>query len=224
MRKLVMFFSTRLRSLSDRVDVMGGERPAMSPVLPPTRNFSTRRPARKKAGKNTTRSVMRMRHEGWRALALPGEVDARRAACGTAEIAPDGIVGDRLVHVENERGVVTARTHPRLLGFAATFDDEGDTLVDGVTWRDPHVGERVREEVGPEIRLVESDGGSGSTSCRSSSRPTVRSQPSGATVADYARMFVVAGVEGLAEREWEGHRHDDRAGRRSTCTRCADDA
>jgi MOSC domain-containing protein len=122
-----------------------------------------------------------------------------------AEIASDGIVGDRLVHAENARGLVTARTHPRLLGFAATLDDDGDALVDGVTWRDTRVSTRVREHVGPDIRLVESDGGP-----RFDILPLLIATD-GAVAAfgrDRRRLrpnVLVGGVEGLAEREWEGH-------------------
>ncbi|MGH9026300.1 MAG: MOSC N-terminal beta barrel domain-containing protein [Acidimicrobiia bacterium] len=120
------------------------------------------------------------------------------------EIALDGIVGDRLVHVENKRGVVTARTHPRLLRFNATFGNDGDTFVDGLPWRDPRVRERVREEVGGDIRLVSSDG-----SVRFDVLPLLVATD-GAVAAfgrDSRRLrpnVLVAEVNGLVEREWEG--------------------
>lgn len=122
-----------------------------------------------------------------------------------AEIRSDGIVGDRHVHAENALGLVTARTHPRLLGFAATRDSDGDTLVDGVTWQDQRVGDRVRDAVGPDVRLVESDGRS-----RFDILPLLIATD-GAVAAfgrDGRRLrpnVLVAGVDGLAEREWEGH-------------------
>ena len=122
-----------------------------------------------------------------------------------AEIALDGIVGDRLVHVENGRGVITARTHPRLLGFAGTIGDDGDTLVDGVPWSDPRVAERVRHAVGDDMRLVVNDG-----SVRFDVLPLLVATD-GAIAAfgrDGRRLrpnIVVGGVDGLAERRWEGH-------------------
>ena len=119
------------------------------------------------------------------------------------EIAPDGMVGDRVVHAENERGLITARTHPRLLGFAATIE-HGEVYVDGRPWRDPEVGKRVSGAVGPDVRLVANDG-----SIRFDVLPLLVATD-GAIEAfghDGRRLrpnVVVAGVEGLAERDWEG--------------------
>jgi MOSC domain-containing protein len=120
-----------------------------------------------------------------------------------AEIALDGIVGDRAVHVENERGLITARTHPRLLGFAATIE-HGAARIDGVPWRDPRVSERVSRAVGAKVRLVASD-----ASARFDVLPLlVATDAAIAALGHDGRRLrpnvVVAGVEGLAEREWEG--------------------
>jgi uncharacterized protein YcbX len=120
-----------------------------------------------------------------------------------ADVALDGIVGDRVVHAENERGLITARSHPRLLGFAATIEHRA-VRVDGSSWRDPLVGARVRQAVGDDVRLVESD-----ASMRFDVMPLLVATD-GAIAAfghDTRRLrpnVVVAGVEGLAEREWEG--------------------
>ena len=55
-----------------------------------------------------------------------------------ARITSLGIVGDRQVQVYNaDELVVTARTHPRLLGHHATLDDSGEPRVDGRPWTDP---------------------------------------------------------------------------------------
>lgn len=120
------------------------------------------------------------------------------------EISADGIAGDRLVHAENERGLVTARTHPRLLGFAATVENGGETHVDGVPWRDPLVRDRVRAEVGEDVRLVADDGG-----VRFDVLPLLVATDG--AVATFGRdrrrlrpNVLIAGVEGLAERDWEG--------------------
>ena len=43
-----------------------------------------------------------------------------------ARVTPLGIEGDRVVHAEDARGrVITARTHPRLLGHRATLNPFG---------------------------------------------------------------------------------------------------
>jgi uncharacterized protein YcbX len=120
-----------------------------------------------------------------------------------AAVAPDGIVGDRIVHAENARGLITARTHPRLLGFAAMTED-GAVRVDGMPWDDPRVGERVRRAVGDDVRLVASD-----ARVRFDVLPLLVATD-GAIAAfghDGRRLrpnVVVAGVDGLAERDWEG--------------------
>lgn len=120
-----------------------------------------------------------------------------------ADVALDGIVGDRVVHAENERGLITARSHPPLLGFAARIE-HGTVRVDGTPWRDPRVAARVRDAVGDDIRLVESD-----ASERFDVMPLLVATD-GAIAAfghDARRLrpnVVVAGVDGLAEREWEG--------------------
>src|SRR5262249_12870016 len=55
-------------------------------------------------------------------------------------LTPLGLDGDRIVHVENARGrVVTARTHPKLLGHRAVLDAQGEPLVDSRAWTDPSV-------------------------------------------------------------------------------------
>ena len=44
-----------------------------------------------------------------------------------------GIAGDRVVHVEDAHGhLITARTHPRLLGYHAKLDSSCQPTVDGL--------------------------------------------------------------------------------------------
>jgi uncharacterized protein YcbX len=121
-----------------------------------------------------------------------------------AEIGLDGCVGDRLVHVENERGFVTARNHPRLLGLRATIGVDGEPLVEGHPWRHPQVDDLVKQAAGPTSHLVASGG-----SERFDVLPLLVATD-GAIVAfgrNGRRLranMVVGGVEGLAERTWEG--------------------
>jgi len=69
-----------------------------------------------------------------------------------------GIEGDRVVHVEAADGrVVTARTHPQLLGHRARFDASGEPFVDGVPWVASEVRQHVIDIVGPGARLARDD-------------------------------------------------------------------
>jgi hypothetical protein len=122
-----------------------------------------------------------------------------------AELRPDGIEGDRVVQVWDERGrILTARTHPGLLGHRGTIGEDGSPRVDGLPWADPEVTRRVEAAAGRGARLrlfegeerfdilpllVATDG-----SLAAFGRDPRRLRPN----------LVISGVEGLAEREWEG--------------------
>jgi hypothetical protein len=122
-----------------------------------------------------------------------------------AELRPDGIEGDRVVQVWDERGrILTARTHPGLLGHRGTIGEDGAPHVDGLPWADPEVTRRVEAAAGRGARLrlfegeerfdilpllVATDG-----SLAAFGRDPRRLRPN----------LVLSGVEGLAEREWEG--------------------
>src|SRR6516164_1710436 len=75
-----------------------------------------------------------------------------------AEVGYDGIPGDRVVHVEDERGrVVTSRSRPRLLLHRATLGAGGEPLVDGRPWTSPEVATDIEDAAGPGARLVRDD-------------------------------------------------------------------
>ena len=120
-----------------------------------------------------------------------------------AEIGVDGVAGDRLVHVENARGLVTSRTRPGLLGLSATLGPDGEALVEGDPWWDPRVEALVSEAAGPDAQLVPYDGPE-----RFDILPLLVATD-GAIAAfgrDGRRLrpnIVIGGVEGLAERHWE---------------------
>jgi uncharacterized protein YcbX len=122
-----------------------------------------------------------------------------------AELRHDGIEGDRLVQAWDERArIVTARTRPGLLGLRAVVGEDGQPRVDGLPWTDPEITRRVEQAAGRGVRLrrfeeegrfdvlpllVVSDG-----SLAAFGRDSRRLRPN----------LVIAGVEGLAERGWEG--------------------
>jgi hypothetical protein len=118
-----------------------------------------------------------------------------------------GIDGDRIIQVLNaQRRTVTARTHPRLLGFKATLRGDGQPFIDGRPWSDPETLAAVREIVGAGARLVRDE------------RPTrfdilpllVATDGAIAHFGHDGRRLrpniIVGGVDGLEERNWEGGR------------------
>ncbi len=122
-----------------------------------------------------------------------------------AELRPDGIAGDRVVHVAGPGGrVETARKRPRLLGHRGTLGADGEPRVDGRSWRDPGVAADVERAAGTGARLVRSDGPE-----RFDLLPLlVATDGAVAAFGRGARRLrpnvVVGGVAGLAERGWEG--------------------
>lgn len=75
-----------------------------------------------------------------------------------AVIGPDGIPGDRIVHVCGPEGVRTARRHHRLLGLRGTLDLDGRVLIDGHPWDSPSALALVKRAAGDDAWLEASDG------------------------------------------------------------------
>src|SRR5262245_15262401 len=118
-----------------------------------------------------------------------------------------GIEGDRVVRVEDGEGqVITSRSHPRFLGHRGTLGTDGEPLVDGHPWKDPEVAAVVSEIAGPRAKLVRHEDAD-----RFDILPLLVATD-GAIAAfghDHRRLrpnLVIGGVEGLAERDWEGNR------------------
>jgi uncharacterized protein YcbX len=123
------------------------------------------------------------------------------------ELGATGIPGDRVVHAENRRGrLITARSHPALLGFHARLGPDGEPLVNGSVWTAPEVTMAVRTAVGEGAHLVRYDGLE-----RFDVLPLLVATD-GAIAAlgvDHRRLrpnIVISGVEGLTERTWPGRR------------------
>lgn len=117
----------------------------------------------------------------------------------------DGIEGDRVVHVEDRGGrVLTSRRHPALLGHIAVLGADGEPRVDGRPWTAPEVAREVEKAGGAGARLVRFLGTE-----RFDVLPLLVATD-GAIAAfghDGRRLrpnLVIGGVEGLAERTWEG--------------------
>ena len=73
-------------------------------------------------------------------------------------LTADGIPGDRIVHARDSRDVLTARSHPALLGFRGSLGPDDEPLVDGEPWSSASVAARIRHAVGPDVCLARFDG------------------------------------------------------------------
>jgi uncharacterized protein YcbX len=71
-----------------------------------------------------------------------------------AELTPDGVAGDRLVHVALPWGPITGRTAPGLLTIPAATGPDGRPLVAGHRWDGPEAAELIRAAAGPHAGLV----------------------------------------------------------------------
>ena len=120
-------------------------------------------------------------------------------------VGPGGLDGDRRLHVEDGRGrIITARTHPRLLGHHARTGDDGTVLVDEQPWYDAAVATAVAAIAGNGAQLVPSPDGVFDI------LPLLVATDGaiGAFGYDGRRLrpnLVIGGVAGLDERGWEGH-------------------
>lgn len=127
-------------------------------------------------------------------------------ALDRAYLEPLGITGDRVVHVEDADGhVITARTHPRLLGHHTSLDSSGEPLVDGERWTESRVRQKVVDIVGPGAQLIWDESGE-----RFDVLPLLIATDGAISAFGHDRRrlrpnIVIAGVEGLAERAWPGH-------------------
>lgn len=121
-----------------------------------------------------------------------------------AMLGPGGLDGDRRLHVEDRRGrVITARTHPRLLGHHARTDEDGTVVVDGRPWYDPKVAAAVATIAGEGAQVVSSSDGVFDI------LPLLVATDGAITAFghDGRRLrpnLVIGGVAGLDERGWEG--------------------
>lgn len=119
------------------------------------------------------------------------------------EVNENGIDGDRTAIVVRGRRIITSRTHPRLLAHRATLV-EGDLFVDDLPWDSPEVARRVEAAAGEGAHLIRYDG-----SERFDVLPLLVATDGAieALGVDSRRLrpnLIIGGVDGLAERTWEG--------------------
>lgn len=125
----------------------------------------------------------------------------------SAEITMKGIAGDRIIQVRNASGrLFTARTRPGLLRHNAVLKENGDVLIDGRPWEAKDVAVDVEKAAGEGTYLVRSD-----AEDRFDVLPLLVATDGAIAAAGYDRRrfrpnLVIAGVEKLSERGWEGAR------------------
>jgi uncharacterized protein YcbX len=124
-----------------------------------------------------------------------------------ATLLRSGIQGDRnIVVVSHTRDrILTARTHPGLLGLQASVSPEGITLIDGHPWHSPEALALTRRAAGEAVRLVDA----GEHSERFDVLPLLVATDGairelGMDLRRLRPNIVIGGVVGQAERTWPG--------------------
>ena len=121
-----------------------------------------------------------------------------------ATLTPSGIPGDRVVHVCGPEGVRTARKHHRLLGLRGTLGLDARPRINDHPWDSPQGLALIKSAAGNDAWL---EGWEGLE--RFDILPLLVATD-GAVAAfgrDVRRLrpnILIGGVDGLAEREWEG--------------------
>ena len=140
-----------------------------------------------------------------------------------ALLTPLGIPGDRIVHVRGPEGVRTSRRQYKLLGLHGSLDADGLPRIDGHAWDSAAALAAVQSAAGDDATLEAYDGVE-----RFDILPLLVATD-GAVAAfgrDIRRLrpnILIGGVDGMAERDWEGkdlHVRDAVIGLHSLRGRC----
>jgi hypothetical protein len=126
----------------------------------------------------------------------------------SADVAVDGLAGDRLVHVRERSGrVVTSRYRPRLLGLNGTLGPDGEPLVDGEPWTSAEVLAKVRAVTAPDVELIRFHGVDHGQRYDVLPLTVLTDGMAKAVGVDHRRFrpnILIGGVEELTESRWPG--------------------
>ena len=125
----------------------------------------------------------------------------------SADLLDTGIRGDREIVVlsASRQRVITSRTHHRLLGLQGSIDAAtGKATIDGIPWDDTAAVALVSKAAGEPVELLHIAGTE-----RFDVLPLLVAtdgaiQASGFDRRRFRPNILIGGVEGLAERSWEG--------------------
>jgi uncharacterized protein YcbX len=123
-------------------------------------------------------------------------------ALDEADLTANGIPGDRIVYVRGPEGVRTARIQYELLGLRGTLGPDGRALIDGHPWDSAEALAAVREAAGPDAELAAYPGLFDILPMLVATDGAVAAF--GHDVRRLRPNLLVGGVDGLAERGWEG--------------------
>jgi MOSC domain-containing protein len=123
-----------------------------------------------------------------------------------ATLTPEGIPGDRVVHVRGPEGVRTARRHHRLLGLFGTLGPDARPRINGHPWDSLEALALIRHAAGNDAWLEAHEGLE-----RFDILPLLVATDGAVAVfgRDIRRLrpnLLIGGVAGMAETLWEGAR------------------
>jgi uncharacterized protein YcbX len=125
----------------------------------------------------------------------------------SAEVLTTGIRGDReiVVFSSARNRVITSRTHHQLLGLHGSIDPAtGHAAINAIPWNDPAAVALVAQAAGEPVELRHIAGAE-----RFDVLPLLLAtdgaiQASGFDRRRFRPNILIGGVDGLAERQWEG--------------------
>ena len=123
-------------------------------------------------------------------------------ALDEADLTTNGIPGDRIVYVRGPEGVRTARIQYKLLGLHGTLGPDGRALINGVPWDSAEALAAVRAAAGQDAMLAEYPGLFDILPMLVATDGAVAAF--GRDVRRLRPNILIGGVDGLAERGWEG--------------------
>lgn len=123
-----------------------------------------------------------------------------------ATLTPEGIPGDRVVHVCGPEGVRTSRRHHRLLGLLGTLGPDARPRINGYPWDSPEALALIQNAAGDDAWLEAHEGLE-----RFDILPLLVATDGAVAIfgRDVRRLrpnILIAGVDGTAETLWQGAR------------------